>query len=25
VLAVCVLVGSLLASHILVEFLFERP
>jgi hypothetical protein len=25
VLAVCVLVGGLLASHILVEFLFERP
>ena len=25
VLAVCVLVGGFLASHILVEFLFERP
>ena len=25
VLAVCVLFGGLLASHILVEFLFERP
>jgi hypothetical protein len=25
VLAVCVVVGGFLASHLLVEFLFERP